>query len=692
MERNRRGARPSVEGLEGRMLLNASKGHAAHVRAEATPSTAAAGRQINYTAADGARVRVTLQGPGTLKGSTVSGGVLNLVYSGTNLKSGITGTVKGGSGEAPLGSIRDANVPLGSTTGLGGELIARVELANFDLISGGTINLLGGVDVLTLNSAAANSQIRLRDTPLVTTSSTTTSSTASSSFGAGNAAAGFGSNNNAGLGATTGSLGGSPTGVGSVSTGNQNVSGAGTLNPTISGFGGAAVGATSGKIAMIPTVGNGQNFPGTPGLTQAQVSSGRSLTYATNAAGGVALTGIAGTFTPGPNLIEPRDISKPGPAPAPPGVIVTIKHIGGGPTALSPPLGDAQIYGLDTRANALIRFDAATGAALQSIPLPASGTDFAGVALARAGARQVVLVGVNQQVLAFDAATGAPAGRFSTVGLIPNGLTTIDGIGTAGQATVLVDSIDGKAQAVDVAQSLAFGQAVTIGSPFTAAREFLLSGGATGVPGTDNLYAQGGAHFDTFQPNLDQAGFLTINTAGNRLAESARVALISQGTFVPAAASGLIRGNPTAALGSLDSSLALDTGVRNGRNVIALLSPVGLTNQGSFVLNDANPLADLSESFHPELAGTALVDVQGNVQSFTARTADGLVLNDAGNLDQLSIRNARNSSIVALPFGHVNIAVRNNVSIVTSSRLVGTRGDVTIVPTQRQVGPLTLPG
>ena len=38
-----------------------------------------------------------------------------------------------------------------------------------------------------------------------------------------------------------------------------------------------------------------------------------------------------------------------------------------------------------------------------------------------------------------------------------------------------------------------------------------------------------------------------------------------------------------------------------------------------------------------------------------------MVLNDAGNVDLLQINNASNSTVIGLPFSHVNIPIRNNV-------------------------------
>ena len=703
MERIKRRSRPALEGLEGRTLLNGSKTHAVHAAATNTsPSTTtstSATTQINYTTPEGSKVHVQLFGAGSLAGSTVgAGGVLNLVYSGTGYFSQIIGTVKGGTGDAPLGTITNANVPINTLSGVGGTLIGRVTLPNFDLISGGNINLTPGVNALTLNSVAANSQVHLRDNPLTTTLGLSTSVNAGNSFGGANAAAGFGSNNNAGLGATTGTSAGSVTGtgLGAVSTGSGNITGIGTLDPQITGFGGSAVGAINGKIAMIPTVGNGQNYLGTPGLTQAQVDQGRTRSFTVFNNGEVVLASVGGAFTPGSNLIEPRDISKPGGPPPPPGVIVLIRHVRGGTSSNSPPLGDANIYGYDPTANTLIRFDAVTGIPLQSIALPArpAGVAVGGVALARNGSELVVLVGVGSTVLAYDASTGTTVGQFSTANLGSIGLTAINGIGTAGGSTVLVAtaaSVDGTAQAIDVAASLSTGRAVAVGAPFSPGRGFVLGGGITGVSGTGTLYALGSAFFDSFQPTTRLAGILAINPSSARLAEASRTALTSQGATIPANAGGAIINDPSTALGSLESFLALDTGVANGVNVIARITPSTLALNGTFTLNDPNPLADISESFHPELANTALVDVQGNVQTFTAHDINNLVLNDAGNLNLLFANQASNSSVIGLPFGHVAIQNRANVTIVTNSRLVGERGDVIVNAGTTQVGPLFLP-
>jgi hypothetical protein len=699
MERSKRKSRPSMEGLEGRMLLSSSTAtpivQPRGVSASSPLAQTSNDTTFDYTTPQGSKVSLSLVGPGSLAGTSVdSNGDLNLVFSGTTVFTTISGIVKGGTGQANLATIKNANVALTDLTGLDGELIGRVILPKFNLIGGGDVNLTAGVQVFTLNSVSPNSQVHLRDTPLSTTlglqsyvdtvtgtgvtfaavSSTSTGATTSSSSGLSSGTA---------IGVATGETAGGVTTIGQ-----------GTLNPTAVGFGGGSVGSINGAIPIVNTVGNGENFLGTPGLTQAEVSQGRSLTYVTDSSGGTQLSAIAGTFMPGANLIEPSDISLPPTRIPPPGVIVTINHVNGQTSSsTTPPLGDAQIYGYDPTANALIRFDAVTGAQLGSIPLPAGTTGVGGISLARDGAELVVLAGIGSTVYAYDAATEAPIGQFSISSLAGEGFTAVTGIANGSQEVILADAGDtstGTLQAINLAQSLATGSAVVVNGPYSPAREFSIAGNLTSVPGTGNVFALGSAFFDTSQPNTKQAGILTVTPGTTALTESSRTVLTSGGADVEAGSNNGISGDSSIALGSIDSYLAVDEGTFNGANVVNLYSPIGLTSQGSLTLADGNSLAALSQSFHPELTNTALIDVQGNVQTFTAKSVNGLVLNVAGNFNLLQANIATNSSVIGLPFAHVNIKHRSNVSIVTNSRLVGTRSGVTVKASQKEVGPLFL--
>ena len=302
------------------------------------------------------------------------------------------------------------------------------------------------------------------------------------------------------------------------------------------------------------------------------------------------------------------------------GVNVVINQVSGSASQF-PAVGDAQIYGYDPVANSLIRFDAVTGAALQTIPLSTPATTATGVALGRVNGLQTALVGSGTTVQVFNASTGGYIGSFSTANLAGEGFTVVDGLGSTDTTTYLIDSTantTGIAQPINLTASLAAGQAVVSGAAFTPTRQFYLSGGATGVPAVSAIYLQGAGFFDTSQRNLTQNGLLAYGTSATQSTpgEIARAEL-------PGPTANQNAGNPPTmtlpAVGSIESKIAIVTSVSNGQNVVSLYNSHTLAQSGTTNLNDANMLSDISESFHPELQGTALVDVQGNLRSFRAR-------------------------------------------------------------------------
>ena len=149
----------------------------------------------------------------------------------------------------------------------------------------------------------------------------------------------------------------------------------------------------------------------------------------------------------------------PGPPPAPPGIVLSVGSIHGRPRASSN-LEDPNVFGYDPVANALIRFDATTGAELQTIPLSGLGvgTMTTGVALGRDAEQLVALIGNGSTIYAFNALTGAFVGQFSTANL--SGFSSVDGIGSTDNRTVLMNSSAGSggmAELIDLTASLATG-------------------------------------------------------------------------------------------------------------------------------------------------------------------------------------------------------------------------------------------
>jgi hypothetical protein len=593
---------PALEGLEERKLLSTTTPSRV---ADVQSGISLSDRRMSYITPQGTHVLITLYGVGSLAGSTVSDGALNLVFSETNENTGIVARVSGGTGEAPLQSIRNANLPINNISGIGGSVLNIVNLKNFDLVSGGQINLTSGVGTLILNSVGQNTQINLRELA--------------------------------------------------------------------------------------------ESFT-TSGSTATYTNSGVTLTFTSDSLGARILSSVSGTFTPSPTLPSTKPTNTgsgvpPGPYPAPPGTVISINHIQG-PARSEEGLGDPQVFGYDPVANALIRFDVITGQPTMTIPLTGMPTQtFGGVGLGRDNGQLVALVGNNSTIQAFNAVTGALVGQFSTANLAASGFKTITGIGSTGDKTVLADAPDGLLQAIDLTASLdsPSGQAVTVGAPYAPQRQFELAGDLSGVAASDTIYATGAAHFDTFQPDLFQAGILAVNAQGRQLSELTRTALKSKGSFINVGPTGAAASNPYQALGSVDQNLAVVSSVANGTNVVTLLNPSTLATTGTVTLDDPNRLNGLSESFRPDLQGTALIDVQGNVQSLRAIDAQGLVFNTAGYINLAKIKDATDTTIVALPFGHAQMPNRTNTIIESSSRTVDGRNGVTVVPNLEQAGPLSLP-
>ena len=620
--KNRR-AMPVLEDLEDRKLLSPptlapggkviNNQDLAHYQLQKQNGVPLNDRRIIYDTPQGTKVTVTLLGFGSLAGTSVRpDGTLDVVYSRTQNTSKIIGNVIGGTGVAPLGSIRDAAVAPRSPTAVGSEPVNVANFKHFNLVEGGYINIEGGVGTLALNSVGANTQIHVGLLPPIATT-----------------------NNTAGISTST------------------------------------AVQTNTGSVANVA----------------GQQSTVLTTTNATNTNA------------------------------TPTGAEISIPFINAAPRAT--PIGDAQIFGYDPTAGTVIRFDAVTGAELQTIPVPAAGTPIAGTGLGRVNGRQVVLVGTGTTINVFDVVTGTPVGQFSTASLAANGLSVVDGIGSSDTRTFVSDSHAGLIQSLNVTASLATGQAVPIGFPFAPQREFELSGGLTGLAGSDVIYASGAAHFDTFTPDQLQLGILAFTPTillGPR--ETSRVAI--PGLFTPtinAGPPGALSNNPVTALGSIGGNLALVSGIFNNQNVVTLYVPnnssatsstatsselasgvsptTTLIPVGTVNLNDPNRLVGLSESFHPELLNGALIDVTGPLRRLVSRQATGLVVNASGAINLIQIGSATDTAVIGQPLNHVDIPVRHNVKLISSARGpkgTGTKGGVTIASvTARPLGVLTLP-
>jgi len=415
------------------------------------------------------------------------------------------------------------------------------------------------------------------------------------------------------------------------------------------------------------------------------------------------LVGADGEFLSAGNILLETAPGEPGPPPAPPGVIVVIDQINGDTPAVPNLITDARIFGYDPVLGQVLRFqlnlEAETGVvdtAFAPIAVPGAPAD-AGVALGRVDQRIVLLVDDGASVSVYDATFGTALGSFT----VPAGFTDI---GSTDVLTVLANPSTNELRMIDVGASLAAGVATPPAgnpAPFTTAPGVELLGGITGLPGSSQIYTSIAAPFNTLTPLENQLGFLNVLTTGTTPDPTGGVFITNQFStvqqqaftpFVPIPA-----GNPdgtAAALGSIDRSLAVN-GVgtdANGDpvpNTISLLGQVTLGGRGSVVLAHPNQLTDLSESFRPDLTGSVLIDVQGNIQSVRGSRAHNLVLNNAGNLNLVTFDTMTDSTIVGEPISHIRIKKRDNVSIFSTARVVGGRGDVTFVKNLQAIGPLS---
>jgi hypothetical protein len=459
-----------------------------------------------------------------------------------------------------------------------------------------------------------------------------------------------------------------------------------------------------------------------PGLLQNQQSTttenGVTYGYAINLFGARSLTTTSGTFVAGANLLPTAVPTNPNQPATPPGVVVSIAHVDG--MAQSTGIGAPTLYGYDPATDSLVRFAIqynATSKTFSGIPtvvannvLHKTGVE-AGVSLGRYHGQLVVLVSDGTTLYGFNALDGTPVGTPAALAPLipampnPTRLGNVDSFTVIGDPNAPGTNGLGLLQIIDVTASLDkfaknfSGTVKTVGVPFASARAFGLSGGMTGIPGSSTLYTAGGGYLDPYQPNAFELGVLSLSptdTTGSlataTFSESSRNALTSLGNTILSNAHGGTASSKNDALSSINLSLALVTGSNGTTNTVTLFNPTTFASQGTIALNYGNPLSGMTSVFYPQLQGSALVDVQGNVQSFRANDAQGLVLNDTGNLNLAKINSAVDTTILGAPFGHAQIPRRQNVVILSTPRAPGTRNGVTVVPQGiLPVGPLQLP-
>jgi hypothetical protein len=403
-------------------------------------------------------------------------------------------------------------------------------------------------------------------------------------------------------------------------------------------------------------------------------------------------------------------------------VILKINTISGGATGPVNLQADPVLFGYDPSTGDIVKFtvdlttdtaNPATGTpnpdgVLLSLPNAQFSTKptTVGLNLGTYNDQVVLLVGAGTTVAAYDPSTGTFLASLTTT-------NPVNAIGTGDQVTLLGNYQPGSQQvvAINLQQSLASGtQQNAQGLPVTYSNTagFTLLGGLSGLPGSNTVTSAVAAFFDTFQPTVNQLGYQPINTAqvdtkspiptvSTSLSGGTPSAVQSSGNYTPVTPN---LPNPpappnlSAGLGSIDQSLALLTGFTSGKNNTATLS-----NGGRLKLIYPNQLVALSEAYRPDLANSALIDVQGDVQSFRGGSATGMVFNDTGNLNLVTFGTITNSTIVGQPVSHLQIQNRSHVTVLTPLRtIVNTatyfhdgRNGVAIDKGLQQIGPLSLP-
>ena len=662
--------RPAVEGLEDRKLLSRAPAVSATVPVASGGVFSQDFRVFSYTTPTGGQATIQVVGLGNLEGTTAPAGVLNLVYGATNAYTKITGEVKGGGGHAPLESIQNSQLinagASNSLSGVGGNVVESFLLSPFDLVAGGRINLTPGVNALVLDSIGADTQINLRALPPAPSTQVTlpTSNLLVSS---------------------------TPTSTGSTSS----VTVFRAFSTTTSS---SSTSNTTLEALQSTTITNPYSV---------------STTYVSNGNGSQTLTGVTGEFKSAGNIVETLPSSQPIQTvpPAPPGVILKVNRITGdtnGPNGKpkSPVnlLTDVKIFGYDPAVGEVIRFDlnlkTSTGVVDTTFaPISVPGDPaVAGLDLAWNGKQRDILVSSGTTVFAYNATTGAFVGQFTDVNSFIGSLP-INSIGATDTLTVLGSYQTNQLYAINLPASLQSGVAQPAPGnpqPFIPPPQFTLLGGLTSSPGNNSVFATIAAHLDSTQPDMTQGGILDVDTASvttvkgqgsvfsNQLFALASTAVKEQGAFVNIPAVQPATGPPGQALGSIDQTLALVTSASGGTNTLT-------TETGKITLIYPNPLAGLGESFRPDVVGSALIDIQGTLQSLRGGEATGMVLNDTGNLNLVKFNSVTDSTIVGQPVSHLQIAKRSHLIVLTPSRKVGDRNGVTIDKSLNRIGPLSQP-
>lgn len=268
----------------------------------------------------------------------------------------------------------------------------------------------------------------------------------------------------------------------------------------------------------------------------------------------------------------------------------------------------------------------------------------------------------------------------------------------------------GLTQGLDTQKSLFNKVSETLGNALNYPSTFNSKGGTAGVSGVSFIYTAGLSYFSAWNPeNPDpQLGIMKIAvSAANNLSVSSTtrtggaVAWDSDIEYVM----GSVDQNVVVINPATKSSEKNQDGATVTYYAANMFDSNTLAGTGSFKLYvDANQtLGGLSESFFPEALGAAVIDVRGNLRTFSATKAQNMVLNVNGIASYVRSNDTSNSTIIGHPILHLAVGRKpgSNVTILSSSRPTdetpgglsrpGTRGGVKVIKDLPIIGPIVNP-
>ena len=670
-----------------------------------------------------AKAVITLYGPGTLVSTTANGtvipdksthvdpnGGLHILFNGTTSNSQIIGSVSGISKKIypNINEIRDADVAPFDTTGVGTNQMGYVNMARFNLGPGGRVNLSAGVQRLFLNDIAHGTQLDLAALATPPTTSPQNPGGFNTTTTTGNSGSSAVTNNN-GQKSTSTTINGITITTVLPSTDQLTIS-----NGELTGVGGI----------ILPG-----SVPSVKGNVQLEVQGVELIVRNVN--------GRSGNPIPQPRIGN--------------------QYIAGLIDNDASATDQLTFYKINrnsdyvvTSANPEKSFDVkrqdVANPATDTTPLTMLGAGVGQYAKGTivmpngnkvTGSVQVVAVGYSfldtttsttrYFINAYSVVDGSLQGYFEVLKNVVDPLDStksisvpmpFDGVGGTGGDIFLTDSkggtnLTGMTQGFDLTKSLDPAPpippdthiphtSVTVGSPLNYPVTFNAKPGTTGVAGISYIYNTGAAYFDAYSPlSTDpQLGIMKIN-------DSETDALsVSSTTKV----GGSIPWESTTQydMGSVDQNVVLvnptSYNITGGYYTAQMFSPNNLSPTGSFKLYEStHKLAGLSESFNPQLFGSSVIDVKGNLKTFSARYTDNMVLNVNGIANLVQINQASNTEIIAHPILHVAVSWKpnSNVNIISSARPTdkttggktrpGTRGGVQVVKNLPVLGPYINP-